>query len=127
MGKMRKPKGLVARLLAPLKLHRVTLTEAEKKQALLHKGKTPPKIAKKPAKKTKVKTPPAPLSMRQRQARELKTMYDIGIKDPERLAQIISKMLQDANAKNEDAQLKFERLLWEKAEKHGQKKDPREK
>ncbi len=127
MGKMRKPKGLVARLLAPLKLHRVTLTEAEKKQALIHKGKTTPKTAKKPAKKAKTKTPPVPLSMRQKQARELKTMYDIGIKDPERLARIISKMLQNANTKNEDAKLKFERLLWEKAEKHSPKKDTHKK
>ena len=113
MGKKNKPKGLMDRLLAPLQ--RVTLTEAGKKQAPMRKGS--------PVKKAAAKAPPVALTARTRQARELKTMYDIGVKNPERLARIISRMLQEANLKDEAAQLKYERLIWEKADKQGRKKD----
>ncbi|MDP6042681.1 MAG: hypothetical protein QGG64_29290, partial [Candidatus Latescibacteria bacterium] len=69
------------------------------------------------------KTAEQPLSMKDRQARELQTMFKIGSKDPERLARIISRMLQDAMRQDEEDQLKFERLLWEKAEKKGQEEE----
>lgn len=115
MGKKPSRKGWADRLLDPLK-QRLTLTEPGKKQAPLHKRKPAKKTVKKAVKKV-----PAPLSARDRQVKELKTMFDIGVKDPERLARIISKMLQEANMQDEKAQLKYERLLWEKAEKRGQK------
>lgn len=118
MGKKRKPKGLMERLLAPLQ--RITLTEPGKKQAPMRKGQPVKKTAAKPAPPVKL---PVVLTARTRQARELKTMYDIGKKDPERLARIISRMLHDASLKNEAAQLKYERLIWEKADKHGRKKE----
>lgn len=101
------------RLLAPLQ--RVTLTEAGKQQAQMRKGQ--------PVKKAVAKAKAPPLTSHTRQARELKTMYDIGVKDPERLARIISRMLHDASTKDEAAQLKYERLIWEKADKQGRKKD----
>jgi len=99
--------------LRPLK-QRLTLTEPGKDQAPLRKGKPAPKAAKKTVKKTA-----EPLTTKQRQVKELKTMYGIGVKDPERLARIISRMLQEANQQEEEAQLKFERLIWSKAEKKG--------
>ncbi|MDA0709641.1 MAG: hypothetical protein O3B73_05445 [bacterium] len=107
MGKKPNQKGWADRLLDPFK-QRLSLTEPGKKQAPMRKGKT----AKKPVKKVI-----EPLTTKARQVKELKTMYDIGVKDPERLARIISKMLQEANRHDEEAQLKFERLVWAKAEK----------
>lgn len=111
MAKKPNRKGWADRLLGSIKQH-ITLTEPGKKQAPMRKGQPVKKAAKKPAKKIA-----QPLSTKQRQVKELKTMYDIGIKDPERLARIISRMLQEANMQDEEAQLKFERLIWEKAEK----------
>jgi hypothetical protein len=109
MGKKPNRKGWADRLLDPLK-QRLTLTESGKKQAPLRKGK---------ATKKAVKKTPEPLSSKERQVKELKTMFNIGVKDPERLARIISHMLQEANTQEEESQLKFERLIWEKAEKKG--------
>jgi len=117
MGKKPNNKGWADRLLRPLK-QRLTLTEPGKDQAPLRKGQTAKKAAKKAAKKV-VKKTAEPLSTKQRQVKELKTMYGIGVKDPERLARIISRMLQEANQQEEEAQLKFERLIWSKAEKKG--------
>lgn len=114
MGKKPSRKGWADRLLDPLK-QRLTLTEPGKKQAPMRKKKAAKKTIKKAGKKI------PPLSVRDRQVKELKTMFNIGVKDPERLARIISKMLQEANRQDEEAQLKYERLLWEKAEKRGQK------
>ena len=114
MGKKPNRTGWADRFLRPLK-QRLTLTEPGKKQAPMRKGK----VAKKTAKKA-VKKAPAPLTAKERQVKELKTMYNIGVKDPERLARIISSMLQEANRQEEEAQLKFERLIWQKAEKRGQ-------
>jgi len=113
MAKKPSRKGWADRLLSPLK-QRLTLTEPGKKQAPLRKGKTVKKSVKKVVK---------PLSTKERQVKELKTMYNIGVKDPERLARIISKMLQEANRQDEEAQLKFERLIWEKAEKQDKNDD----
>jgi len=117
MGKRQKRSGWMNRLLSPLrKAQRVSMTEAGKLQAPMRKGKTVKKVAKKDVEKSAS----APLSVRDRQKRELKTMFNIGIKDPERLAQIISRMLQEASMQDEEAQLKFERLVWEKAERRNQ-------
>ena len=113
MGKKPNNKGWAERLLRPLK-QRLTLTEPGKDQAPLRKGQTAKKATKKVVKKTT-----EPLTAKQRQVKELKTMYGIGVKDPERLARIISRMLQEANRQEEEAQLKFERLIWSKAEKQG--------
>lgn len=114
MGKRKKSGGWMNRL-----FQRVTLTEPGKKQAPMRKAtkKTVKKAAKKVAKKAAEK----PLSMKDRQARELQTMYKIGVKDPERLARIISRMLQEATIQDEENQLKFERLVWDKAERKGRK------
>lgn len=113
MGKKPNRKSWADRLLSPLK-QRLTLTEPGKKQAPMRKGKAVKKPVKKVAK---------PLSNKERQVKELKTMYNIGVKDPERLARIISKMLQEANRQDEEAQLKFERLIWEKAENQDKNDD----
>ena len=118
----RKKSGWVNRL-----MQKVTLTEPGKKKAPLRKGKTAKKASKKTVKKTAKKAASEPLSSKKRQARELYTMYQIGSKDPERLARIISRMLHEATIQDEQNQLKFERLLWEKAEKRGQKAEDEEK
>ena len=111
MGKRRKSNsnGLLNKLLRPWKTSRVTLTQPGKKQAPMRKGK----------KKTvkKVKKIAAPLSAKEKQVKELQTMFRIGKQDPERLAQIISSMLAEAFMEEQDSKLKFERLLWEKVEK----------
>ncbi|MEE2754573.1 MAG: hypothetical protein VX910_11370 [Candidatus Latescibacterota bacterium] len=114
-----------------IKKHRVTLTQAGKSLAPLRKRKTE-KTAKK-AKKRKVK-PKAkacakkrPMSLptrRERQVNELKTLANIGRRDPKRLAAIISRMLLDEDEQNERERLKFERMLWRRAEK--QEKPPEE-
>jgi len=64
-------------------------------------------------------TPPGPLPPKNRAIKELKTLLAIGKKDPERLAGIISKMLREDEEKDNEARLKFERLIWEKAEGKG--------
>ena len=111
MGKRRKSNsnGLLDKLFRPWKTNRVTLTPPGEKQAPMRKGK----------KKTvkKVKKIAAPLSVKEKQAKELQAMYRIGKQDPERLAQIISSMLAEAFMEEQDSKLKFERLLWEKVEK----------
>jgi hypothetical protein len=55
---------------------------------------------------------------RERQVNELKTLANIGRRDPERLAAIITRMLMDEDEQNERERLKFERMLWKRAEKH---------
>ena len=118
----RKKSGWVNRL-----MQKVTLTEPGKKKAPMRKGKVAAKkTAKKATKKVAKKAASEPLSSKKRQARELYTMYQIGTKDPERLARIISRMLHEATIQDEENQLKFERLLWEKAEKKGQKTEESE-
>jgi len=117
----RKKSGWVNRL-----VQKVTLTEPGKKQASMRKSKATKKTAKKSAKKAAKKAASEPLSSKSRQARELHTMYTIGTKDPERLARIVSRILQEAMIQDEQNQLKFERLLWEKAEKKGKKTEEEE-
>ena len=107
MGKKPNRKEWADRLLDPLK-QRLTLTEPGKRQAPMRKGNAVKKAGNKV---------PEPLSNKARQVKELKTMFNIGVKDPERLARIISRMLKDDNAREEQSQLRFERLIWEKAEK----------
>ena len=115
MGKKGRQKrwteGFVDRLLRPWKAERVTLTRAGKKQAPLRKGKA--------GKKQAAPKKPAPTTPRQRNLREIQTLMAIGKRDPERLAGIISRMLQEMNLKDEEAKLRFERLIWEKAERKG--------
>lgn len=125
MGKNRKGKGrsdgFLSKLVQPWKRkkQRVTLTKAGTKQAPMKKGKA--------GKKQGDSEPARPKSLRERQVQELKTLAKIGKRDPERLAVIISKMLQEAMAQDEDARLKFERLIWEKAEKHRSTRDPEDR
>ena len=115
MGKQRKPKaeadGFLGKVLRPWKTQQVTLTEAGKKQAPMRKGRASKKKGG-PKKAKKL----GPLSTRERQVREIQTMVTIGKQDPERLARIISRMLQEAWETDEEAKLRFERLIWEKAE-----------
>ena len=115
MGKRRKSNsnGLLDKLFRPWKTSRVTLTQPGKKQAPMRKGKRAEKTVK------KVRKIAAPLSAKERQTKELKTMYRIGKQNPERLAQIISSMLAEAFMNEQDSKLKFERLLWEKVDKGG--------
>jgi hypothetical protein len=110
----KKPRsGLMDKLMKPLKKQQVTLTKPGKTQAPMKKGKA---VAKKRV------TPAPPKTMREKQVQELKTLASIGKKNPERLAMIISKILQEAQDKDEDARLKFERLIWEKAEQRKPKR-----
>ncbi len=103
------PEGFVNKLIRPWKKQRVSLTRAGEKVAPMRKGKA---SKQKQAEST-------PNTARQRQVRELKTLANIGKRDPERLAGIISRMLMEADMKDEEARLRFERLIWEKAEKRG--------
>ena len=115
MGKQSKKKGLLGKLLRR-KPQRVTMTKAGEKLAPMRKGKAK-KAAKKAVKQVK--------SGKEKQVQELKTLAAIGKRDPERLAAIISKMLQQAFEDEEDARLKFERMIWDKAEGHRpDEKDP---
>ncbi len=98
--------GFVNKLIRPWKKQRISLTRAGKKVAPMRKGKA--------SKKQEESTPN---TARQRQIQELKTLANIGKRDPERLAGIISRMLMEADMKDEEARLRFERLIWEKAEK----------
>ena len=116
MGKGRKKKpseGFMSKLFRPWKSQQVTLTQAGKKQAPLRKGKASKKAA-----SDKQEKPAAPTA-RQRNVREIQTLINIGKRDPQRLAGIISRMLLTAHEQEEEARLKFERLVWEKAEKKG--------
>ncbi len=82
----------------------------------MRKGKPVRKAAAKEtkkAKKTELRIP----TRKERQVNELKTMYGIGKRDPERLAQIISSMLQEAMMQEEEERLRFEQLLWDKVDK----------
>lgn len=120
--------GFFASLFRPWTKHRVTLTRPGKKAAPLRKGKAP--SAKGPAPKAGGReaspaTGPGkkPRSERhERQVRELKTLANIGRRNPERLAAIISRLLHEAQELEEDQKLKFERLVWEKAESAAQRR-----
>ena len=103
-----------------IKKHRVTLTQAGKSLAPLRKRKTE-KTAKKAKAKAKACAKKRPMSLptrRERQVNELKTLANIGRRDPERLAAIITRMLMDEAEQNERERLKFERMLWKRVEKH---------
>ena len=101
----------------------MTLTQIGKRavdgKARVKKTKKPRKT-KKGKKAVAKKTASAPATARERQVSELKTLAKIGRRDPERLASIISKMLLDDEEQERDERLRFERLIWEKAEKRGQ-------
>ena len=124
-GKGKQPlEGFFRSILRPLKKHSVTLTRAGKSLAPLRKGKAVSKKAKK-AKQTRAKAEPKKkpvqlMSRRERQVNELKTLANIGKRDPERLAQIITRMLMDEDEMKERERLRFERMVWKRAEKHGQ-------
>jgi hypothetical protein len=107
------PPGLFDKLLRPWKSQRVTLTQAGKKQAPLRRGKPAKQKAKSAPKERPAHTP------RQKQLRELQTLLTIGKRDPERLAAIISRLLHESRQQEESARLRFERLVWEKAESGG--------
>ncbi len=116
-----KPGGFLGSFLRPFNKHRVTLTKAGKSLASLRKGK--PKNSKKAPAKEKAKPakkPMALLTRRERQVNELKTLASIGKRDPERLAAIITRMLMDEDEQAERERLKYERMVWKRAEKHGE-------
>ena len=105
-----------------IKKHRVTLTQAGKSLAPLRKRKTEKPTKKGKAKlKAKASAKKRPMLLptrRERQVNELKTLANIGRRDPERLAAIITRMLMDEAEQNERERVKFERMLWKRAEKH---------
>jgi chorismate mutase len=108
-----------------IKKHKVTLTRAGESLAPLRKRKSekPAKKAKKGKGKPKAKAagkkkPISLPSRRERQVNELKTLANIGKRDPERLAAIITRMLMDEDEQSERERLKFERMVWKRAEKH---------
>ena len=110
------PPGLFEKLLRPWKSQRVTLTQAGKKQAPLRRGKSAKQKEKAAPGERPASTP------RQKQLRELQTLLTIGKRDPERLAAIISRLLHESRQREESAKLRFERMVWEKAEE-GEKED----
>ena len=115
--------GFFGSLLRPLKRHRVTLTKARKPLAPMRKGKASKKVKRAKKEKSKAvakKKPIGLLSHRERQVNELKTLARIGRQDPERLAAIITRMLLDEEEGRERERLKYERMIWRKAEQHGQ-------
>ena len=126
-GKKKQLGGLLNTILGPLKKHRVTLTRAGKSAAPMRKGKATSKKAKKAKKAKKGKTksaqkkkPIALLTQRERQVNELKTLANIGKRDPERLAAIVTRMLMDEDEIKERERLKYERMIWKRAEKNGE-------
>ena len=122
-GKSKPLEGLLSSFLKPLKKHRVTLTRAGKSDAPMKKGKAnKAKKAKKGAAKgvKKTKKPIALPGRHERQTNELKTLANIGKRDPERLASIITRMLMDEDEIKERERLKYERMIWRKAENYGQ-------
>ena len=86
-GKGKAPEGFFNSILRPLKKHRVTLTKAGK-SALPMRKKSAKKVkeTKGKAKPAAKKKPIALMSQRERQVNELKTLANIGKRDPERLA-----------------------------------------
>ena len=122
MAKQDSGGGFFNRMFRPSKKQRVTLTKAGKGQAPLRKGK-----ARKPStKRAQAAEMARPMTGREKQVKELKLLANIGKQDPERLAGIISKMLLDGEQKEEADRLRFERLIWEKAEKKRPASDPAE-
>ena len=111
----RQSGGLLGKLVRPWGKQRVTLTKAGKNQAPMRKGKT--------RKAKKSETSARPTTRRERQINELKTLAKIGKRDPERLAQMISRMLLEGMQKEAADRVKFERLIWEKAEKLAERKE----
>ncbi len=122
-GKTPEEGGFLNNFLRPLKKHRVTLTRAGKSLAPLRKGKAAQKPVKKPKNKAAKKKPISLPTRKERQVNELKTLANIGRQDPERLAAIITRMLMDEEEVKERQRLKFERMVWRRAEKHGQPPD----
>ena len=110
------------RMFRPLKKSRVSMTKAGKSQAPLRKGKG----TKKGDKAARATEKTQPLTSREKQVRELKMLADIGKRDPERLAGMISRLLLDGQEKDEAARQKFEQLVWEKAEKRKSPTDSEE-
>ena len=110
--------GFFDKMFRPLKKQRLTLTKAGKGQAVLRKGKS-----RKAGKKAQAVEKARPSTAREKQVKELKMLANIGKRDPERLAGIISRMLTEGQMKDEEDRQRFERLVWEKAEK---KKPPTE-
>jgi hypothetical protein len=110
--------GFFSNLFRPLRKHRVTLTRPRQGAARGQKPKAAgPAKGKAKANAAKPATSPKPPTAHDRQVKELKTLARIGRQDPERLAGIISKMLLGAQEEEERAKLKFERLVWERAER----------
>lgn len=102
--------GFIDRVLRPWKKQRVTMTRPGAKRASMRRGRTKP-----PAKPEEEKAKgPSPSS--KRAVKELKTLLEIGKRDPERLAGIISRMLREDEEKQTQERLKFERLVWRKAD-----------
>ena len=100
------------KMFRPLKKQRLTLTKAGKGQAVLRKGKP-----KKAGKKAQALEKARPSTAREKQVKELKMLASIGKRDPERLAGIISRMLMEGQMRDEEDRQRFERLVWQKAEK----------
>ena len=127
-GKGKTPEGgFFNSIFRPLKKHRVTLTRVGKSLAPLRKSKTGTKSAKKTKKaKGKARTKKKEitlLSRHDRQVNELKTLANIGRRDPERLAAIITRMLMDEAEMKQRERRKFERMVLKRAEKYGQHSD----
>jgi len=124
VGKERKRQdsadGLFGKLLRPWKTQRVTLTKTGKKRAPLKKGRKP----KKPAEAAQSKT--APATPREKTVKEIQMLLAIGKRDPQRLASIVSRMLASAQEQEEQARLRFEQLVWDKAESKGDEQDQAE-
>jgi hypothetical protein len=99
--------GFFGRIFRPRKKQRVTLTRPGAKQAPMRRGKA------KTGQTAEKEAVPPPA---RKAVKELQTLLAIGRRDPERLAGIISRMLREEDEKNTQAKLKFERLIWEKAE-----------
>ena len=54
-----------------------------------------------------------PLTPLERSIQEIKHMTKVGKSDPERLAMILSKLLQQEKQKQEQAQQDFDRMVWD--------------
>ncbi len=119
------PEGFFTNIFRPWKRQRVTLTplgkgaepKAKGRAKKTKKVKGKKTAAAKKTKKAVAKQTAPQTSARQRQINELKTLAKIGKRDPERLVAIIAKMLLEDEEQARNDRLRFERLIWEKAEK----------
>lgn len=117
------PGGFFGNLMRPWIKQRVTLTKPGKGVAPVKgRAKKAKKAAKKakPAKKKVAQAKKLP-TKKERQVNELKMLAKIGRRDPERLASIITKMLLEEEQQTQEDRRRFERLVWENAEKHDKK------